>query len=1438
MTKTFKNLLINVMLVVCLLSFVAGMLSFNQNKAFAASSTIIFNVDGASVNVTSQENSGLRFKAKIDKSKYNALVNTEGVEKVELGMMTVPTDMVNDASVKGKSFTIEGMSTYAPLNGYAYYSVAQSVAEDADGYYFYMTIPKISQANYNRKFSARAFIKVTASELDNAEFTLYNGAYYSYADYSEDKNAHSVYDVAYTAYIQDPDDEDEGVQIAKGFIDGVAVVAEENGVVKIANNDENYTSPYTIEKDGNNYYVSANPSGLTYNGQRCKNLYAVNDEVMVSSLLSKGATITSKDASIQSTGYVAAPGYISQTLDKIMDNNYIALTGEYGVGTYMDFYFTGNNMPSVMYFADKVNGNMSGYSSYTGSNGTAVGVNSGEKGLLITNGSQGQNSTAAGNALRNNYAVFGPNRLHINTTSIGGALYSYISRALMYKEYSKDNTTYNAFTQTGLIEEYNSTNFKYTVGTFNSKGILWIDATLYDVDNQTLVSKIKQSLNISVNEVCAGNIIIYGAVKGSSSTTDFIYTKPYVVNSNLVTDGATFNADGSVTLAQATQGGDGGGNHVYQRTGDQHKYIAFEGKYGVGTYMDFTFTGANMPQVMFFANNINGYILNYHSFDNSTKVGNVSDDKGVLFSNGLWTTDNHGQRYYSVWGPNRIKVASDSVTGAFQHKLGAALYSSAQNIPLSYYTLNSTYANTKLKYIVGTYDKDGYLGIDAKLYNAETGKIIYGINQVTTLATSSVEADNIVVYGMPKAGSTTFTYSEPYKSEPSEFGNGATFNSDETVTLAGNVSAGGFAHHITQHSNSYVGIKGNYGIGTYIDVTFTGNNMPNIMFFADDINGNLTSDGGKGVVLMNGNTCANSNSNYLRAFGIYGPDRITNLNTSAAGNTYSDNVSRVGYLLGFKSDNTTPADYPYLCQLGLAQTPDTTYKLTVGTLVSDTGKLIVDVYLYNVTTNSVVYDVQVPTSLSAGEVEAGSIVLYGAIKGTSQTTTFAYGEPYMSEEFSANEISFETEQAASFTAKNGVKAEVSADKAYLGARALKVSSLNQVSVVNLYGFKPLNNYNVNDIISLSFYAYLDAANGSLLITDANGNAYKYLDQIQTAITAGEWTKVVVDIPIGQDVEKYLEIAFKVNGIADLSDATIYIDNISIQYNSLLGYSLYRNQAGLGGNTVYMLPCTAGNQNMSFVVVNSAGEIIVIDGGYTADAQFLINMLKELQPNAEKPVVTAWLITHGHSDHIEAISAVINSGEVVVNAIYHDMPTEEAWAAAKAAGYDQGSGDADTAARVALYEAIASANITVVRPQTGVSLVFGSAKFDILYTPTDDGTYTSNFGNNSSVIYKLVTSEKSVLFLGDAGTDASHWLVANKAQELDSDIVQMAHHGQNGVRQDCYQAISPSIALWPTPQWVWDNRGGTGTLETPTVRGWMDDLGCVNYVSKDGIIKIS
>ena len=71
---------------------------------------------------------------------------------------------------------------------------------------------------------------------------------------------------------------------------------------------------------------------------------------------------------------------------------------------------------------------------------------------------------------------------------------------------------------------------------------------------------------------------------------------------------------------------------------------------------------------------------------------------------------------------------------------------------------------------------------------------------------------------------------------------------------------------------------------------------------------------------------------------------------------------------------------------------------------------------------------------------------------------------------------------------------------------------------------------------------------------------------------------------------------------------------------------------------------------------------------------------------------------------------------------------------------------------------------------------------------------------------------------------------------------MSHHGQTGLTKEIYKVINPSICLWPTTRWLWENDNGNGfdsgpwtTLET---RSWMYELGVEAHILQaDGLQKV-
>ena len=75
-----------------------------------------------------------------------------------------------------------------------------------------------------------------------------------------------------------------------------------------------------------------------------------------------------------------------------------------------------------------------------------------------------------------------------------------------------------------------------------------------------------------------------------------------------------------------------------------------------------------------------------------------------------------------------------------------------------------------------------------------------------------------------------------------------------------------------------------------------------------------------------------------------------------------------------------------------------------------------------------------------------------------------------------------------------------------------------------------------------------------------------------------------------------------------------------------------------------------------------------------------------------------------------------------------------------------------------------------------------------------------------MIIRVWDADKSVLFLGDAHENCGDKVMElwkNSMEVFNADYVQMAHHGQDAVREGFYQAIDFKYCLWPTPTWVFN-----------------------------------
>ena len=259
------------------------------------------------------------------------------------------------------------------------------------------------------------------------------------------------------------------------------------------------------------------------------------------------------------------------------------------------------------------------------------------------------------------------------------------------------------------------------------------------------------------------------------------------------------------------------------------------------------------------------------------------------------------------------------------------------------------------------------------------------------------------------------------------------------------------------------------------------------------------------------------------------------------------------------------------------------------------------------------------------------------------------------------------------------------------------------------------------------------------------------------------------------------------------------------------------------NAIHMLKSVQDTICDSFIITTEDGKVIAIDGGHSFETDYFIQYLKAVT-GQKKPKIDAWILSHPHMDHAEVFNEVAEHRTCRVTfdkVMLHYLPAELYASREEEEGLQM----------VSEFDRISKAFPEKVQIlQTGDEFNIGKAKITVLYTA--DPSFINV--NEHSVIFRMDLGGKSVMFTGDAEVEAGNKTIAQWADSglLNCDICKMAHHGQNGVDRNFYEAVAPEVCLWPTPSWVWDNVNGN--LQTLEVRGWIDELGVKeNYVAKDG-----
>lgn len=269
--------------------------------------------------------------------------------------------------------------------------------------------------------------------------------------------------------------------------------------------------------------------------------------------------------------------------------------------------------------------------------------------------------------------------------------------------------------------------------------------------------------------------------------------------------------------------------------------------------------------------------------------------------------------------------------------------------------------------------------------------------------------------------------------------------------------------------------------------------------------------------------------------------------------------------------------------------------------------------------------------------------------------------------------------------------------------------------------------------------------------------------------------------------------------------------------------------------------------MSFVLVTDKNNAIVIDGGRPED----MPLLKKYVDGRH---ISAWILTHAHMDHISGFVDEINRNNCAdfdIETIYYHFPP-----------YDEliNKTDVEDVAyfRSELNNMLPAFNEALPKFSEKTHIVYQGETLDIDDVHIDflfsyhEGL-TANLINDSSLVFKVTTPNKTVLFLGDLGPDGGDVLFRESRHLLKSDICQMSHHGHMNVGMEVYAEILPEACLWCCADWLYNEEEVPKYLQdveklrrmkrirmygTAVTRRWMELLGVkTHYVTKDGTNRI-
>lgn len=385
----------------------------------------------------------------------------------------------------------------------------------------------------------------------------------------------------------------------------------------------------------------------------------------------------------------------------------------------------------------------------------------------------------------------------------------------------------------------------------------------------------------------------------------------------------------------------------------------------------------------------------------------------------------------------------------------------------------------------------------------------------------------------------------------------------------------------------------------------------------------------------------------------------------------------------------------------------------------------------------------------------------------------------------------------------GAEATVDTEKSYSGSGESVKLTLKEKTAGISFRTEDLQSYAIGEevIVDLRLYPDWNGYNGNLKLYKAGDELIDY------GFNGKTWNRV-----------RFRTRVFEQDGVKNVSIKLWNGKGMILWLSDFSVTKAPEAQPLFGGVKLYQMEAV-GSLMESYVLETADGKIVVIDGGSQEEANALTKFLRTFTNE-----VDYWFLSHYHSDHSSALLRMLQYQDIKVRNLYYDFPSS--------AEIKNICGDSDGFVSDALDQAIEDYPEkveNVILPKRGDVVKIS----DDLTVKVLNNTYTeknNNYGNNTTIVYKVETPGEDILFLGDLGSVGDmlledEWFVS---EAKTCTVIQLAHHGQNGTSDRFYEMIEEKkVVLYAAKQWIYDNDGGTGfntayltTLHTrDLVREW-------------------